>query len=199
MTRQEASEQRREKILTSALEAFTTKGIFETTMADIRRLSGASTGSVYHHFDGKQHIAFELYLEGIRQLYALALDKVTENPSAEEGIKLLVRGALDWHNDNRTYGTYLFRAADTGFIDEHYETLRAQQITFLKTISTWFVPKVKAGKIRDIPPHLQLPMALGPTREFLRMWLPECPEQKFLDAMEVLPEAAWQSMRGPNT
>ena len=51
------TETRRKAILEAALKSFSTKGFTETTMEDIKRLSGASTGSIYHHFENKEMLA----------------------------------------------------------------------------------------------------------------------------------------------
>lgn len=186
---------RRDKILMSALEAFTEKGIFETTMSDIRRISGASTGSVYHHFNGKQHIAFELYLHGIEAFYQIALDVISTNPGGEECITTIIKRVLRWHDENRSLGYFLFRAADTGFLDEHNETVRKLQVTFLKEFATWMGPRIKSGEIRYIPHRLQVPLIVGPTREFLRNWMPECDPELLQKGMEYLPTAAWDVIK----
>lgn len=55
------NEDLREKILATALELFTTKGYFNTSMQDIRRGADISIGAVYHHFSGKEEIAKAIY------------------------------------------------------------------------------------------------------------------------------------------
>ncbi len=50
-----------EQILLAAQELFVTKGYFNTTIPDIVKKSGVSIGSIYHHFENKQHLAAELY------------------------------------------------------------------------------------------------------------------------------------------
>lgn len=45
-----------QRILDAALTAFQHRGYSDTTMADIVAGSGASTGSVYHHFGGKEEL-----------------------------------------------------------------------------------------------------------------------------------------------
>ena len=55
---------RRKEILQAALSCFSEQGFDATTVEQIRHRSGASTGSIYHHFKNKAHIAAALYLEG---------------------------------------------------------------------------------------------------------------------------------------
>ena len=49
--------------MNAALELFVTKGFLATTMDDVRRRSGASIGSIYHHFGSKEDLAAALYVE----------------------------------------------------------------------------------------------------------------------------------------
>jgi AcrR family transcriptional regulator len=58
--------ERQEAILSAALECFTSRGFAATTVEEIRRRSGASIGSIYHHFGGKEGLAAELCVEGLR-------------------------------------------------------------------------------------------------------------------------------------
>ncbi len=46
-------DERRRSILEAALDCFLEKGYIATTINDIREASGATTGSIYHFFDGK--------------------------------------------------------------------------------------------------------------------------------------------------
>jgi AcrR family transcriptional regulator len=56
--RTDATQQR---ILDAATEAFSKRGFSATTMADIVDLSGASIGSIYHHFGGKKELFLAIY------------------------------------------------------------------------------------------------------------------------------------------
>ena len=48
-------------ILNAALHLFTERGYFNTSVQDVARVSGASIGSIYHHFKDKEDIARALY------------------------------------------------------------------------------------------------------------------------------------------
>lgn len=61
--RAEASEATRQRILEAARHLFTERGYFNTSLQDIRRASGLSIGSIYHHFSGKEQIARDLFYD----------------------------------------------------------------------------------------------------------------------------------------
>ena len=56
--RTDATQQR---ILDAATEVFSTRGFSAATMADIVDQSGASIGSIYHHFGGKKELFLAIY------------------------------------------------------------------------------------------------------------------------------------------
>lgn len=50
-----------DKVLSTALRLFTSKGYFNTSMRDITGESSVSTGSLYHYFKDKEGVAAALY------------------------------------------------------------------------------------------------------------------------------------------
>ena len=58
----------RDRILASARELFFSKGLDETSIAEICKHSGVSNGSLFHHFPTKEAIALEIFV-GIRRHY----------------------------------------------------------------------------------------------------------------------------------
>ena len=87
---------RRQEILDAALRSFSDKGVAAATVDEVRRLSGASVGSIYHHFGDKEGLAAALYVEGLRDYQGGYLEIVRRRPDAERGIKAVVRHHLRW-------------------------------------------------------------------------------------------------------
>src|ERR1700751_1607478 len=50
-----------QRILDAATEVFSTRGFSAATMADIVAASGASIGSIYHHFGGKKELFLAIF------------------------------------------------------------------------------------------------------------------------------------------
>ncbi len=57
----QATRNTHEQVLSSAIHLFTRQGYFNTSIPDIVRESGISTGSIYHHFGDKEGIAKALF------------------------------------------------------------------------------------------------------------------------------------------
>ncbi len=51
----------KQRILDAATEVFGSRGYSAATMADVVQRSGASIGSIYHHFGGKKELFLAIY------------------------------------------------------------------------------------------------------------------------------------------
>src|SRR6201996_4353416 len=71
-----------QRILDAATEVFATRGFTAATMADVVTASGASIGSIYHHFGGKS----ELFLAIFEQM-ADAVDRRIEAAMEQTGFE----------------------------------------------------------------------------------------------------------------
>ena len=103
-----STQRRRQAILDAALECFSTIGYDQTTLADMRRKAGASTGSIYHHFGSKERIAASLYLDGLRQTQEAGLAALLHTRTARTGIGAQVGAYIDWVVDHPALATFLF-------------------------------------------------------------------------------------------
>jgi AcrR family transcriptional regulator len=78
-----------QRILDAATEAFATRGFTATTMADVVAGSGASVGSIYHHFGGK------------RELFLAIFEQMAD--AVDGRIDAVMRGAGDGQDGRRVF------------------------------------------------------------------------------------------------
>ena len=74
----------------AALGLFVTKGYAATTMDDLRRRSGASIGSIYHHFGTKEVVAAALYAGGLRDYQGGYLRELERHTDAQAAVRAVV-------------------------------------------------------------------------------------------------------------
>ena len=80
----------REKVLSTALSLFTSKGYFSTSMRDITRESSVSTGSVYHHFKDKEGVAAALYQSLIERMRSALQQIIDQHQSAHDQCRAVI-------------------------------------------------------------------------------------------------------------
>mgnify|MGYP006304800489 CR=1 FL=1 len=90
---------RQRRILETALELFTRRGYFNTSVHDIQRAADVSIGSIYHHFGNKEGIAKALYDDLVAQMTE-AVARIREQ---NKGL----------YQQGRAFIAYLFGMAET--------------------------------------------------------------------------------------
>jgi AcrR family transcriptional regulator len=192
--RAEATSARRGSILDAALRLFTRKGFAATSIDDLRQASGASVGSIYHHFGGKAGVAAALYAETLRDYQQGVLDLIRERPSAREGIEGIVRHHLAWIAAHPAEARYLFGMRSAEVLLASRKELRAMNRTFFREVFGWLAEQGEAGHIRKVRRNLYFPLVIGPSQELARQWLDGLVEEPLEDAADVLATAAWKAL-----
>jgi AcrR family transcriptional regulator len=94
------------RILDAATQVFATRGFAAATMADVVAASGASVGSIYHHFGGKSELflaIFEQMADAVDRRIEAAMRQVGTGIDRRHVFELHVRAYLEamWENRRR--------------------------------------------------------------------------------------------------
>jgi AcrR family transcriptional regulator len=170
-SRAQSTRRRRQAILDAALECFSTIGYDQTTLADIRRKAGASTGSIYHHFGSKERIAASLYLDGLRQTQEAGLAAVLHTRTARTGIGAQVGAYIDWVVDHPALATFLFAMRRAPFLDDDEPAIAALNTDAHERAARWIADRVAAGELPDLEPTMRWALVYGPCRHWAGSWL----------------------------
>jgi AcrR family transcriptional regulator len=190
------TEQRKEDILLAALACFAEHGYPNTTMQDIRQKSGASNGSVYHHFSSKEGIAAALYVEAIVDYQARILAALDQNPQARAGVWAVVETHLDWVREKPEWARYLMEMRHAEFMKAAEEPLAEANRKFITGFINWLKPNLKSGALRRLPADLFMSLLLGPCQEYVRIWLEGKATTAVSAAKEELARSAWSAVCG---
>jgi AcrR family transcriptional regulator len=172
---------RREAILDAALECFVERGVAATTIEDVRAQSGASVGSIYHHFSGKEGIAAALYVAALRDYQAAALEALRAG-----GIRGLVEHYVEWIAADPQRARYLLTRREPEVARASRDELAELNRAFFAAIRAW----VEASELRPLPLDLFHAVALGPAQEWARHWLSGRGDTEPAEAARVLADAA---------
>jgi AcrR family transcriptional regulator len=193
-TRAVSTASRRQAILDAALHCFTESGYAATNVEDIRDRSGASIGSIYHHFGGKEQIAAALYLEALCRYQEGFIAELGAHRDPEAGVKAVVRYHLHWVAEHGALARFFLthrppevRMASQGVTDDLNHD-------FFARIAEWFVPHMKAGRIRKLPTDLLTAVLVAPAHYFSLLWTSGQSETRIERASAALADAAWQAL-----
>ncbi len=187
---------RRRDILVAALDSFTHLGFAAATMDDIRTRAGASTGSLYHHFAGKEQLAAALYVEALRDYQTGFIATLAPRLSARRAARLMVEYHLSWVQEHPDWARYLL---DMGRQAELVAATRAEveamNMDFSAAVLAWLAPHFERGVLRRLPPPLLYAVLLGPAQYLARQWLAGRPDPDLAAAVPMLADAAWRALR----
>lgn len=178
---------RREMILKAALELL--EADEEVTIEGVRERSGASVGSIYHHFGDKDGILGALYAEVLGGYQVGALRTLRTNPEAEAGIKALVRNHLRWVERNPQRARFLLEGDVAR--KRAGEKVEALNKNLFAAIEEWVQEQDEL-----VPMRLEVFFAnvFGPAQALSRSWLAH--REGSLRGMEDdLAGAAWRAVR----
>ncbi|HQQ15575.1 MAG TPA: TetR/AcrR family transcriptional regulator [Deltaproteobacteria bacterium] len=192
--RHAGTESRRKDIINAALSCFSEIGFSETSMEDIRRRSGASTGSIYHHFRSKEQLAAEVYIEGIRNYQEALIQALKGCEGAREGIGALVSSHLQWVRENIELSRYLFQKRHSVFMASAEEEIAAMNRSFGQNLSHFFAGHIKGGVLKPLPSDIIISLIFGPCMELTRQYFSGHSGTPLDKAAGILSEAVWRAL-----
>jgi AcrR family transcriptional regulator len=188
----------REALLDAALQAFAERGYGSTTMTDVRRAAGASTGSLYHHFPTREHLAAAVWLGGLGRFQRGFADVITKSNDAEQGVKAGVRFHLRWVREHPELARMLLADQDPAVRRAAEPQLDELNQQFFGVVREWHGRHVADGTLRALPFDLIHALWLGPAQELARLWLAGATRRSLERSAKDLADGAWAALRAPS-
>jgi len=195
--------QRRREILEAALACFAERGFADTTIEALCRASGASIGSLYHHFGGKAGLAGAVYLEGLRDYHAsLAAHLAHPGRRADAAeAEALVKGTVlhyaAWVAEHPDWARYLLEMRRAESVRAVEKEIRALTRDAFARLEETLAPCVREGSLAKLPPEMLAAVVLGPSQALAAAWIPRGRDDALRDAAPALAEAAWRAVCRP--
>jgi len=187
-----SSVSKRQALLDAALVCFLEHGVVETTLDELLARSGASVGSLYHHFGGKEQLADALYVDCLSVYHDGALQRLAGASSAEGGVRGIVEHHLGWIVAHTDPARFLLAYRDHE-IRPASDDLRSLNRVFYGALEDWLA----AQAAEPLPPlPAVIAQWIGPTHNFSRHWLTNQVRCTPAEASPFLSDSAWHAL-GP--
>ena len=186
---------RKDEILQAALACFTEHGVDVTTIEMIRDRSGASIGSLYHHFGNKERIIAALYLAGTAQYAELLQRGFASAASAEACVKLLVTSYIDWVVANPDWARFILHSRSRVEAGEMGDALREANRQHFAQILTALAEYRRQGLFKALPDDCFASVVIGPTHDLARNWLAGRTQSNLGECRELLAQIVWDSVK----
>ena len=184
---------RRSEILAAALQCFLDRGYVATSIADIRRVSGASTGSIYHFFANKAALALALLNEALAGWSAASSVALDPSATAEQAIRSSVSGFVLFGQSNPQLVQFMDEVRTLSTTDPDFAVLRHALDDGLRAGEARYGEFLARGEVRALPWLVARALMLGPAYDYLRM--STLAGVTVDNAAHLLADAAWASVR----
>lgn len=172
-------------------------GVEAATIEQIREASGASSGSIYHHFGSKQAIAVALYLDGMEELAVLLRDAMREQDDLRVGIRTVLVRYFHWVSEHRDWALYLLRVATADLGQDEADAIDEINRRTRDDLAQWLRPYVERKEIVHLPDELYASLIFGAATHYARHWLVGRLTLDLDFVVESLAQATWSSLRAP--
>jgi AcrR family transcriptional regulator len=192
--RAEATEVRRRAILDAALGCLTARGLARTSIDDVRKASGASVGSIYHHFGGKEGLAAAVYIDGLERHHAAIRAAVGRAKTTERRVKAVVRAHFRWALAHPELARYLLAHQDPEVRLASQADVRHVNREYSAWMAGWLKEGRSRGEVADAPTEVLLAALVGPCMELTRWWADEG-ERPSMSKIDALGATVWNAVR----
>lgn len=130
-----SEKERKQQIQLAAKEVFLDKGFNDTTMDDIVKASGMSTGGVYHYYKNKFDILYDIMEEGIE--YRMEKNKIRDlerSDTIDFVCQILVDRVVDENEFKSLYAMFLKMKLKDSKISEMYNKLKPFNTKMLSSL-----------------------------------------------------------------
>jgi AcrR family transcriptional regulator len=183
-----------EDISSAALTSFNERGITGTSIDEVIAASGASVGSLYHHFGGKEGLAGALFLRALGSFQDAFAAELRRTEDAEAGIRAGVRVQLDWAlRAEPELARFLLFQGDAAR-GSASDALAEQNRSFYREVLAWWRPHVRYGALRDLDLDLAYSLWLGPAQQYARLRLAGRTDVSIKRATDALADGAWAAL-----
>jgi AcrR family transcriptional regulator len=187
----------RRSVLRHALALFNEHGLESTTIDDLRRASGQSVGTIYHHFKNKEGVAAALYfaaLDDESRAIAARIGALGERPDGRAVVEALIGAVTHWITDHPALARFIYVAREPVAQGPHAPALMERVRARYAPIDALLAVEVEAGRMRALPEELIPALVLGATEFYARSWLGGRRQVTPAEHAGRLADAAWCSL-----
>jgi AcrR family transcriptional regulator len=185
-------DQRRESILEAALGCFLEKGYIATTINDIREASGATTGSIYHFFDGKGALAMALLEDAMA---GWSGESQASSETADGVVKASAGGLVSWGLKNPELFRFTDEIRALSATAPEFAAIADSLAEGQGSLSASYAKFVKSRKVKDLPWPVAHSLILGPAYNYLRLAATGRARVAAKRAAELVADAAWAAVK----
>ena len=167
----DARQASRRSVLRHALALFNANGVEATTIDDLKRASGQSVGTIYHHFKSKEGVAGALFLVAFDDQSRAIAERIAGLADGRAVVDALIQAYTEWITAQPECARFVFLARETVAQGPYAAELHQRLLDRYRPIDEALARDAEAGRILPLPADLVPSLVLGAVEFYARGWL----------------------------
>lgn len=181
-----------EVVLGTAIHLFTKQGYFNTSVPDIVRESGVSTGSIYHHFGDKEGIAKALFEMLVARMEKAFNDIESQHDTAQTRCRAVVELLFRVAEEEPEVMTYMLFVKHKEFMSGMPPICSSKPFRQMRQM---IVAGMVNGEVRQMDDMVAAASVFGGALRLISLRLDGVLEQSLEEYLDEIWSCAWQSVR----
>jgi AcrR family transcriptional regulator len=184
----------RRSVLRHALSLFNATGVEATTIDDLKRASGQSVGTIYHHFKNKEGVVGALFFVAFDDQSRAIAERIEGLTDGHAVVEALIQAYTEWITAQPECAHFVFLARDSVAQGPHAADLQQRLLDRYQPIDDILASDAEAGRILPLPADLIPSRGLGATEFYARGWLAGRRQAAPASHAQRFAVAAWRSL-----
>jgi len=181
-----------EVVLEAAIQLFTKQGYFNTSVPDIVRESGVSTGSIYHHFGDKEGIAKALFEMLLGRMERAFNDIESQHDTAQARCRAVIELLFRVTEEEPEVMTYMLFVKHKEFMPGMAPICSSKPFRQMRQM---IVNGMTNGEVRSMDDMVAAAAVFGGALRMISLRLDGVLEQSLEGYLDEVWSCAWQSVR----
>lgn len=180
-----------ERIIGAALQLFTQRGYFNTSVPDMARAAQVSVGSIYHHFKDKEDVARALYLGLVESLQEALADIARQHATAHDRCRAIMAMLFELTESNRDAMDFMLYAKHREFLPDERPVCSSRPFEIMRD----FVQAgMENGEIRRMDVMVATSCLFGGAIRLITARLDGVLAEPLPDRLDAVWECAWRGV-----
>ncbi len=190
----DARQASRRSVLRHALGLFNADGVEATTIDDLKRASGQSVGTIYHHFKNKEGVVGALFFVAFDDQSRAIAERIEGLEDGRAVVDALIRACTEWITAQPECAAFVFLARESVSQGPYADELHQRLLDRYRPIDEALARDAEAGRILPLSADLIPALVLGAVEFYARGWLAGRRRATPASHARRFATAAWRSL-----
>lgn len=181
----------RSRVLDAALDLFSTRGYFSTSVHHIQKQAGVSIGSIYHHFKNKEAIAKALYDDLVEMMGQAMAEIMATEEGAENRLKAVLAHLFELTESSPKVMQYILYARHQEFMPGELPICSSRPFTLIQEMVREGIEK---GEVRSLDLTVASTSMMGGALRLIYLRLDGVLDRPVSSYLDEIWECSWRSV-----